>query len=228
MPTILLTSGDIGLMRKHKAKNNANIIRSLQLLTVSLFILISSSALANNYSITPFYGYQFGGNIRVASGELQIDDTDNMGFTVDIPQSSNTTIQLLYIYQDTSLQYKNNFLGTTTDLFDLTIEYFHVGGIRETTSGDTTSFVSGSLGATYFNPKSGGFSDETLFSMSFGMGILKEIRKNLSFRVQGRLLLPIQTAGGAIFCSGGGCSISMAGGTSIIQGDVTAGVEFKF
>lgn len=188
-----------------------------------------ASAFGEKYSVTPFYGYQFGGHLAVRNGELQLDDTENYGVSLDVYHSPITTMQFLYIYQDTSLQLKNYFTGMTTELFDLTVEYFHLGGTRVLNKGGgTTSFVSGSLGATHFSPSESGYSDETLFSMSFGMGVIKEIRKNISLRIQGRLLMPIQTAGGGVFCGGGGCSAHVSGGTSIMQGDITAGIQFQF
>lgn len=201
---------------------------------IKIFVLILSlsmsvAAFGKELALTPFYGYQFGGRASTDNGEFRIKDSENFGVTLDIPYTTTTTLQLLYIYQDTSLQRTNKYTGITEDLFDLSVQYFHVGGTAEVARGDTTSFVSGSLGATYFDPDKSDVSSETLFSISFGMGLLKEIRKNNAFRVQGRLLIPIQYAGGSLFCSSGsGCSVGVSGGTTIIQGDVTAGVVIRF
>ena len=211
-------------------KNHLWVIQPLTLrITLSvLFLLFSTSAFAKGLSVTPFYGYQFGGNLRVHNGELQIKDTENQGIAVNLAKTYNTTLQFLYINQDTSVQFKDNFLGKTYDLFDMSIEYYQIGGTRETSKGNSNAFVSGSFGATEFTPKVGGYSSETLFSMTFGMGIGKEIKKNMSLLVQARFLIPIQTAGGGLFCGGGGCSVQVSGGSNILQADVTAGLQFKF
>lgn len=190
--------------------------------------LTNFSAFGKEIAVTPFYGYQFGGRTSTDNGELRIKDSENYGITLDIPYTGTTTIQLLYINQDTSLQRTDKYTGITEDLFDMSVQYFHLGGTSEVAKGATTSFVSGSLGATYFDPDKSSFSSETLFSLSFGMGLLKEISKNFAFRVQGRLLIPIQYGGGSLFCSGGGCAISVSGGTTILQGDVTAGIAVRF
>ena len=195
---------------------------------VMLLLPTSFAAFGREIALTPFYGYQFGGRVSTYEGEARIKDTENYGFTLDVPYTGTTTLQLLYIYQDTSLQYTNKYTGVTKDLFDMSVQYFHLGGTAEMAKGSTTSFVSGSLGATYFDPDKSGISSETLFSLSFGMGLLKEISKNIALRFQGRLLIPIQYAGGSMFCGSGGCSIGISGGSSILQGDVTAGIVFRF
>jgi hypothetical protein len=190
---------------------------------------MSFTAFGKEIALTPFYGYQFGGRASTYDGEVRIKDSENYGFTLDVPYTSTTTVQLLYIYQDTSLQRTDKYTGITEDLFDMTVQYFHLGGTAEVAKGGATSFVSGSLGATYFDPDKSNVSSETLFSLSFGMGLLKEISKNIDFRVQGRLLIPIQYAGGSLFCSSGsGCAAGISGGTSILQGDVTAGIAIRF
>lgn len=201
-----------------------------QIKFILLIVLLGMhfSAFGKGASLTPFYGYQFGGRASTYEGEIRIKDSENMGVTLDVPYTGNTTIQLLYIYQDTSLQFTNKYTGITRDLFDMSVQYFHIGGTAEVAKGATTSFVSGSLGATYFDPDKAGISSETLFSLSFGMGLLKEINKRIALRFQGRLLIPIQYAGGSMFCGSGGCSIGLSGGTSILQGDVTAGVVIRF
>ena len=115
---------------------------------IALFIAllaISFSAFGKEIALTPFYGYQFGGQASTDNGEFRIKDAENYGLTIDIPYTGTTTIQLLYSYQDTSLQRKDKYTGITEDLFDLSVEYFHIGGTSEVVKGGTTSFVSGSL-----------------------------------------------------------------------------------
>ncbi len=198
-------------------------------ITVLIILLsINFSVNGGEIALTPFYGYQFGGRASTYDGEFRIKDSENFGLTLDIPYTSTTTLQFLYIYEDTSLQRTDKYTAKTEELFDLSVQYFHVGGTAEVAKGGTTSFVSGSLGATYFDPDKSDISSETLFSLSFGMGLLREIHKNIALRIQGRLLIPIQYGSGSLFCGNGGCSIRLGGGTSIVQGDVTAGIAFKF
>lgn len=44
----------------------------------------------------------------------------------------------------------------------------------------------------------------------------------------GCFLLPIQWAGGGLWCGTSGCGIGLSGGSSILQGDVTAGLTVAF
>ncbi|MGD8594729.1 MAG: hypothetical protein PVF82_18025 [Gammaproteobacteria bacterium] len=199
-----------------------------KILLMTTLLSMNFAAFGREIALTPFYGYQFGGRASTYNGEVRIKDSENVGFTLEIPYTGTTTMQLLYIYQDTSLQRTDKYTAKTEDLFDLSVQYFHLGGTAEVAKGSTTSFVSGSLGATYFDPDKSGISSETLFSLSFGMGLLKEIHKNIALRIQGRLLIPIQYGGGSLFCGNGGCSIGLSGGTTILQGDVTAGIAVRF
>ena len=124
----------------------------IKIVLLITLLTLSFSALSREIALTPFYGYQFGGRASTYNGEVRIKDSENYGVTLDVPYTGTTTIQLLYIYQGTSLQRTDNTTGVTEDLFDLSVQYFHLGGTAEVAKGTTTSFVSGSLGATYFDP----------------------------------------------------------------------------
>ena len=179
--------------------------------------------------ITPIYGYQFGGSANTYRGELRFKDGENVGFTVDFHSTRDTTIQFLYTYQDTTVEFVDYYNNFSRDGFGIEIEYFHIGGTKAINSSNgTTSFVSGSLGATNFDPDRSGLSSETLFSLSFGLGVNKMFTERVGFRAQGRLLIPIQSAGGSIFCGNGGCSAGISGGTTLVQADITAGLIVRF
>lgn len=195
----------------------------------ALFALVMADLQAREMEITPFYGYQFGGSVNTTEGELRVKDSEVMGFTFDVKASSKATIQFYYSNQDSVLEVRRNSTGVTEDLTDLSVQYYQIGGTSEISSSQkTTSFVSGSLGATYFKPDDSRFSSETLFSLVFGLGVKRMINKSIGFNVQGRLLLPIQYAGGSLFCGSSGCAGSVSGGTSIVQGNVTAGLVVRF
>ncbi|WP_455205790.1 hypothetical protein [Kaarinaea lacus] len=200
-------------------------------LLVALSILLCSSiAWARKpIDITPIYGYQFGGSANTYRGELRFKDSENVGFTVDFHSTRDTTIQFLYTYQDTTVEFVDYYNNFSRDGFGVEIEYFHIGGTKAINSSNgTTSFVSGSLGATNFDPERSGLSSETLFSLSFGLGVNKMFTERVGFRAQGRLLIPIQSAGGSIFCGNGGCSAGISGGTTLVQADITAGLIVRF
>ena len=199
-----------------------------KLVILILLFATSYSAFSRDVTVTPFYGYQFGGQANSHGGEFKIKDSENFGLTVDLPHSPGKTIQLLYIYQNTALQHTDRQTYTTEQLFGLDVQYFHVGGTSAISKGDASAFVSGSIGATYFEPKKSNVSSETLFSVSLGMGVVKKIRQNIALRLQSRLLIPMQHVGGSLFCASGGCSFGVNGGTSILQGDVTAGISVDF
>jgi len=183
---------------------------------------------ADRPAIIPFYGYQSGGTISTYNGELRIDDSPTYGVTIEWPFGGDTAAHFLFIRQDTSFsQTINGSVDTSKDLSDITIDYYHLGGTKLIAEGVMDSFVSGSLGVTHFSPESAEYGSEDVFSLSFGLGADKQFNKRIGFRIEARLLLPIQFSNGSVYCGPNGCVGGVSGGTTLIQGDITAGLIIR-
>jgi opacity protein-like surface antigen len=182
---------------------------------------LSHSAKAAGIEITPFAGYTGGGEFT-ASGDsgtgtttsttLKVDETSSYGIMVDINQPDGSQIELYYSRQPTRLKAQND-LFSGNPLFDLDIDYIHIGGTYGTATGKVKPFVVGTLGATYMSPKGEGLDSVTKFSLSLGGGVKLFFTDHVGLRLEGRWFGNFFDGSGSAFCSNGSCAIK-------VQGDV--------
>lgn len=155
-------------------KEHILMIRTTTLLAIVL-LLGASSASARKVEITPFWGFQFGGDFN----DLDVEDGDTYGLLVDFALSLNSQVELMYNRQDTALQ-QDRLFGP--DLFDL--EYYHLGFLYQWTPGQMRPFLVASLGATRLDSE--GLEGETRFSWSLGGGVKMLVNNHFGFRFEGR------------------------------------------
>ena len=143
--------------------------------------LFPVSAIAAEFEITPFSGYTMGGAFTDAGTgkSLSFDDTSSYGIMLDFKQAGDNQardkqagdswIELYYSRQQTKLKADQGpFFGNP--LFDVNIEYYHIGGTYGQATGKVKPFVVGTFGATHMTPKGDGLHSETKFSLSLGGG----------------------------------------------------------
>jgi len=159
-------------------------------------------------------------------GELDIKDTGYWGVTLDMNVQEGKQLELLYRRQDSQLTFKAP-LSPTTDLADVAIEYWQIGGLGGVPRGDVMPYGLFTVGATHFIPKNSSFGDEWRFSMIFGLGAKKYIGEKLGIRAQAQLPFTWLDGGGSVACGPLGC-ITTVGGTGVGQIDVGGGVFLKF
>jgi opacity protein-like surface antigen len=172
-----------------------------------------------------FVGYQMLGR----SGQVNIIDDWNFGFTLNIPVRPGIRGELSYTRQNSSLKSDIPLRGDTK-LFDMSVEYFHIGGLAERPmpGSPATPFALFSLGATRFAPKDSNFDDEWRFSIAAGLGVKVNASERIGLRLQARALMPLQFSGGGIFCGTGGCSAGLGAGIQMFQIDTSAGLYVNF
>jgi len=169
-------------------------------------------AFAGNYEITPFVGYTAGGEFSDSETgtTLKVDETSNYGIMVDIKQDEQTQIELYFSRQATRLKTDSGpFTGEP--LFDLDIEYYHVGGTYGTGTGKVKPFMVGTLGATHMDPKGAGLDSETKLSLSLGGGVKLFATDRVGLRLEGRWFGTLFNGSGSAFCSSGACAIHVEG-----------------
>jgi opacity protein-like surface antigen len=175
------------------------------------------SAIAGNFEITPFAGYTMGGefNDAVTGKSLSFDDTSSYGIMVDFKQPADkeggeSWIELYYSRQQTRLKADQGpFFGDP--LFDVDIEYYHLGGTYGQATGTVKPFVVGTLGATHMTPKGDGLHSETKFSLSLGGGVKLYLTERVGLRLDGRWFGTFFNGSGSAFCSSGACAINVQG-----------------
>jgi hypothetical protein len=189
---------------------------------------VSHAQAKGKVEIAGFGGYQFWGGLDVYEGELCITESANWGTSIGYHVQPEVRFEIMYINQPTELTITRHFSGTNDKLFDMTVHYIMVGAMYEVpTDGKVVPYGGVMLGATGFVPE-GNVGDEWLFAFSLNGGAKVYLSDRVGFRGQLHLLMPIQWAGGSIFCGSGGCSAGVTGGTAIVQGAVTGGVFVEF
>lgn len=209
-------------------KNRFKII-GLILITVSI-ILPSLSFAQSKIELTPFVGYQFGGKMRFYEGELKVQDDLNYGLLVDIALAPDTYLEIYWSQMQTSAKftpyYGYSYLDYLSEPFDININYIQIGGVQEVDIDNDMikPFGAFTLGTTYFSPQENGYQDSWQFSVTLGGGAKIWFSDRVGIRLQGRLLMPLYFAGGGVYFGTGGSGLSVGAGSTILQGDFTAGL----
>jgi len=197
-------------------------------LLLLLWLALASAIppLAAEVEITPFLGYQFGGGFETREGDLNIDPSENLGLVLSFRTRHDGLVELLYSRQATSMELQG--ILDTGDLFDLTVEYLHFGGLWEISPDRKRPFLGLTVGGTRLDPKISGIDDEWAFSAGISGGLKYFFTERLALRVEGRGLMSFFSSSGAIFCGfpPGQCGISVTG-SNFVQLDFLIGVTFK-
>lgn len=188
---------------------------------------VSTESVAQNFEVTPFAGYRFGGDFEdsVTGFGLDIDDSESYGLILGFNMSPETQIEFLYSHQSTKIEPKGLF--SPTSLTDLDMDYYHLGGSYIwNPKKNLRPFIQASLGATHLNPDRAGLGSETRFSFGIGGGVKYFFTKHISLRLDGKALATVLNSNSAIFCSGG-CTVRIQGST-LWQFEGGLGVIFAF
>ena len=177
------------------------------------------------FGISPFFGYRFGGEVEdLSTGtEYDFDDAPAYGLTLDYaPPGSDMRLELLWSRQDSGIDFGGDYgLGNV----DLTIDVFQLGGIVEFGTARWREYISLHVGATHFS--SDAFDDDTRFSLGVGGGGKVFLTKNVYLRVDVRAFCTVVEAEGT-FIYYGGIAVASFSGSSLWQGQVSAGFGITF
>ena len=215
-------------------------VRHKLILVSILILLFTSGVYAQKLEITPFGGYFFAGKLTVANGDLNFKNGGNYGVVIGLNIQPQLGIEFTYNRLDTRLVLKEWRTGVSTDLFDMSINYFHLGAVYEATKIEGgIVFTTFSLGATLFSPGVTtmedpddptiiyNIEDDWRFSIGLGAGIKKYISDKIGLRLQIRMLMPIFWASGGLYFGTGGSGLGISAGTALFQGDATIGLIFR-
>jgi len=216
-------------------KNTIGSILRLGLAIASLGVaLLPMAAAAEDSSsevgveITPFAGFRFGGMFEdINTGtNITLDESESYGLVLDFDIERDKQIEIYLSRQSTTLSADGAFTGNP--LFDLAVEYYHIGGLYlfEVESERLRPFVSGTLGAARMDPQRDDLSTETFFSLAIGGGAKFFFTENLGLRFDGRGIYTALSSSSAIFCAGG-CTIKVHT-SGFIQGELGAGMILRF
>ncbi len=192
---------------------------------LSLTLLSLGSAQAQRFSVGPFYGYRFGGEVEnTATGDsLSIQDNPSYGVFLDIdPTDSGLKLGLYYSQQETELDLGS--VGGSSDQ-ELNVHNFQIGGMQEIYEGKFRPYVAAYLGATWFELPS--LEDDLRFSFSIAVGANYYLTDNLGLRLDLRGIGTVVDGDGGFICINGGCVASFEG-DMLWQGEVSASIFLAF
>ncbi len=146
-----------------------------QALTLLFLYLLSGLTAYAGTDIIPSAGYRFSGEFEETRTNTTIDvaDEQSYGLVINIDSSRNSQYELLYSIQSSKLR-ASSAVPTNT-LFDIDIEYYHIGGSNlYPLNENTKSYFSAGMGIARFNPDFAGFSTESKFSFNVSGGIKRQ------------------------------------------------------
>ncbi len=155
--------------------------------TACLAAGLAPMAHADILQVTPFYGYRFGGEFEDADtgARLKLRDSPCWGGVFDLRLSPETQLEFYFSRQETEMRQDEGLFASTT-LFDLDVDYYHLGGTYALTFGPWQPFVVGTLGATHLAPEPPGTDSLTRFSLGLGGGLRFFPTKHLGLYLAGR------------------------------------------
>jgi len=215
------------------------VLHKLMLVSISI-LLFTSGVYAQKLEITPFGGYFFAGKLTVPKGDLNFKNGGNYGVAIGLNIQPQLGVEFTFNRLDTRLVLKDWRTNVSTDLFDISVNYFHLGAVYEATKIEGgIVFTTFSLGATLFSPAATtmqdpddpsiiyNIEDDWRFSIGLGAGIKKYISEKIGLRLQIRLLMPIYWGSAGLYFGTGGSGLGISAGTALIQGDATIGLIFR-
>lgn len=199
-----------------------------RLVLVLALVALSHVAPARAVEITPYIGHRFGGSFQdsITAANFEVADAAAYGLILDFDLEPDKQIEVLLSRQNTSLS-TGDPLFTGNPLFDLTIDYFHIGGLYVLPEGNRVRpFLTGTFGLTRMAPKPADLTTENRFSLSLGAGAKIFLTKNLGLRFDVRGIYTVLDSDTAVFCSGG-CTIKVNSG-GFVQTEIGAGLMMRF
>lgn len=183
--------------------------------------------------LTPTFGFMFGGRLRGYDGEINVEDGFTYGVTLSKAIRPGTWVEFNWNGMHTMARYRDYFEFTNDENFDMNIDYFLISSTQYWRSGSDNILPFGTIGvgaSVHTIENSVNFYDgsEWFFSMQFGLGAKIHLNKRIGIRLQGRMLMPVTWGGVNLWCGTGGCGTGVYTTSSILQGDLSGGLIFRF
>jgi hypothetical protein len=195
---------------------------------VLLFALVPAAMSdARAFEVAPFAGHRYGGSFEDANtlSGFELADATSFGLLLDFDLEPDQQIEVFLSRQDTQLTTSGTFTGNP--LFDLSIDYYHIGGLYLLpVDGPMHPFVSGTVGLTSMAPKRADLTTENRLSLSLGGGAKFFFSGNVGVRFDVRAIYTMLNADASVFCSGG-CTIRVRS-NGFVQVEAGAALLMRF
>ena len=181
----------------------------------------AAPAAAQRIEITPFAGYQFGGELDEIGDETSrrdLEQSPSWGLIFDVDVADDLQVEIYYSSQGTQLD------RGTEPAPHVDVDMLQIGLIREFDRGNAINpYLGLTGGATRFEI---GSDDDTRFSGGLTLGLKMLVSDHLGFRFDGRVF-GTSTGSGAFSCSDEPC-IGYPDTSIVWQYAVNAGVIIHF
>ncbi|MEO8333079.1 MAG: outer membrane beta-barrel protein [Gallionella sp.] len=207
---------------------NQDDVKTITAIILALALIPAIPSVAQAVEVAPFAGHRYGGGFKDTNtaARFELADATSYGLLLDFDTEPNKQIEVFLSHQDTQLTTAGTFTGNP--LFDLTIDYYHIGGLfMMLPEGERVRpFVSGTLGLTRMDPKRSDLTTENRFSLSLGGGAKFFLSRSLGLRFDVRGIYTMLNADTSVFCSGG-CAIRVRS-SGFVQTEVGAALMMRF
>ena len=180
------------------------------------------------FEVSGFGAYRVGGEFESeATGRsVDLDDGGGWGLGLALYRDPVSFYEFLYSTQRASLDQSDPLVGG----LDVTTEYFQVGGtLLFPQEQGVVPYLSLTVGVTRL--KASGYSSETDFSGSLGGGLRVPVNDRLSLTLGFRGYLTLVDSDSGFLCSsvdGQGTCLVRVSGSTVFQGEATAGLALRF
>lgn len=159
-------------------------------------------------AIVPLVGYRGGASLDSdlpGSPPSEADPAACFGIEVDVWTRPDAGLEVSADRQTLSFSGRE---GSAADAFDLTIDYFQVGGRYQPGTGSFRPYVAAALGLTHWGADGGNVSTSLGFSGSVGGGFDASLGQRVAFRgeLRGYATAADTTISGTC---GAGCSVQL-------------------
>jgi hypothetical protein len=205
-------------------------MKKIKLLFVAIIFPTIIFSQQGGVEIVPFAGYMFGGSINYYEGKLKIENGMDYGVSVLVPVHDLLDVELNYTRMDSKASFTTYTGYPNVDrTTNLATNYIQIGAVSKFYTHNTkaTPFGSLSLGATWFSPSEGEFSDVWRFSAALGLGVKVMFSDRIGIMLRGRLLMPMYFGGVGIYAGTGGSGVSVNSVVAPLQGDFNGGLIIK-
>lgn len=194
-------------------------------ITILAVIVLASitSVFAQGVEITPLYGYSISGKVDNYNRYYNVGDDMSFGGILSVEIEDMSFVELSYLRTNTDVVTNRLLDGT----FDLAVEHYQVGFLREFSEGQVVPFAKVMLGTTRYAQTSKGSGRYWLFSTGFGVGAKMFLSDRIGLRLHTNLMLPLQFGGGGFFCGTGGCSSNIYFNVPLVHWELGGGLIIR-
>jgi len=207
------------------------------LLTITVLVLLSVAAFAQDMRVNAYGSYVFDDNVDsyydyTGYYKGKINGGFQWGLGIELLPHASQGFEILYLRQDTKapFTYFNNGFKNTN--FDLGVNYIMIGSNRyfRKPGGSVEGFAGGMIGADIMslnNPDNGNKSSKTKFAWGIKGGVNIWTSPVVAVKLQAQLLSAVQAVGGGFYFGTGGVGTGLSSYSSMYQICLGGGLVFN-